>query len=358
MKFSANKGEWSELYAFFKLLAQGKLYSGDGQLHIIPDKFYPILAIFRNDSENRISYFVDSRKKHILIAGNSSEFTISQSVFENESEELLKFIRRIRGSEEAYPSLEEFMKRIYIYSIKAKSSDKVDIRIKIHDFHTGKEPEIGYSIKSRLGGSSTLINSAGDSTNFVYSLGKISSSIVREFNSLNRFKKKFELLNANTIFPKWVGVGSRTFYNNLMMIDTCLPWIIGECLLYYYSGSARTMVETEALLKKYNPLNFDIESQPLFYEYKLKQFLLAFALGMTAATPWSGKFSASGGYIVVKEDGEIVCYHFFDRNELEDYLFYNTYFDTPSTTRHNFGKVYNINSEDFLKLNLQVRFIS
>ena len=55
MKFSANKGEWSELYAFFKLLAQGKLYSGDGQLKIIPDKFYP-----KEDSD----YLIISSKRN------------------------------------------------------------------------------------------------------------------------------------------------------------------------------------------------------------------------------------------------------------------------------------------------------
>lgn len=358
MSFSANKGEWSELYAFFKLLADGKLYSGDGQMNIIRDRFFPILAIFRNDNPNRVSYIVDSAKKHILIAGSSTEFTIPQSVFDNESSNLLKFIRSLKGSAEAYPSLEEFMERIYVDSIKAKSSDKSDIRIKAHDFRTGKEPEMGYSIKSRLGGSSTLINSSGDSTNFVYRLGNISDKTIREFNSLDRFKKKFELLNEKGITPKWIGVGVRTFYNNLMMVDTCLPWIMGECLMYYYSGKIHTVAEAEALLRKNNPLNFDIQSQPHFYEHKLKQFLLSFALGMTAATPWSGKYIANGGYIVVKEDGDIVCYHFFDRNELEDYLFNNTYFDTPSTKRHNFGEIYHSDAENYLKLNLQVRFIS
>ena len=358
MKYSANKGEWSELYAFFKLLADGKLYSGDGQLNVLENRFYPILSIFRTDNPNRISYIVDSAKKHILIAGNSSEIYIPQSVFLDESKSLLDFIRSIKGSAESYQSLEDFMGRIYIDSVKAKSEDKADIRIKIHDFHTGKEPELGYSIKSRLGGSSTLINSAADSTNFVYSLGKVSSDIVKSFNCLDRFKKKFELLSNFSISPKWIGVGSRTFYNNLMMIDTCLPWIVGECLLYYYSGKAHTLVEAEALLKHDNPLNFDIQSQPKFYEYKLKQFLLAFALGMTPAKSWNGKFNANGGYIVVKEDGDIVCYHFFDRNELEDYLFNNTYFDTPSTKRHNFGDIYSAEQGDLLKLNLQVRFIS
>jgi hypothetical protein len=186
----------------------------------------------------------------------------------------------------------------------------------------------------------------------------LSDKIIRDFNSLDRFKNKFELLSEQSISPKWVGVGSRTFCNNLMMVDTCLPWMIGECLLYYYSGEAHTIAEAEKLLRMKNPLNFDVDAQPHFYEHKLKQFLLAFALGMTAATPWNGKYIANGGYIVVREDGEIICYHFFDRNELEDYLFYNTYFDTPSTKRHNFGDIYESNSEKLLKLNLQVRFIS
>lgn len=358
MKYSANKGEWSELYAFFKLLSDGKLFSGDGHLNLSQDNTYPIKAIFRNNSPERISYIIDSVKKHILISGKTTEIIIPQSEFTEESENLLNFIQEIRGSAESYPSLEDFMHKIFVDSVKAKSTDKADIRIKIHDFRTGKEPEMGYSIKSRLGGSSTLINSTADNTNFVFSLGNLSSELIQQFNSLDRFKKKFELLSEYNINPKWIGLCSRTFYNNLMMIDTCLPWMIGECLLYYYSGKSRTISEIETLLRMDNPLHFDIDSQPYFYEYKLKQFLLSFALGMTASKPWNGKFEANGGYIVVKEDGDIICYHFFDRNELEDYLFYNTYFDTPSTNRHNFGYIYKTGSDYSLKLNIQVRFIS
>ncbi|MBD3211216.1 MAG: HpaII family restriction endonuclease, partial [Candidatus Lokiarchaeota archaeon] len=29
---TGNKGEWSEIYVFFKLLADGKLYAADGDL--------------------------------------------------------------------------------------------------------------------------------------------------------------------------------------------------------------------------------------------------------------------------------------------------------------------------------------
>lgn len=256
----------------------------------------------------------------------------------------------------------EYIPKIFEYekfSCSIIDGNKTDINIAIYDHRSQINKDTGFCIKSQLGGDSTWLNASGEATNFVFTLGKVEEGIIREFNSLDRFKNKFKLLSENDIFPKWVGVGARTFYNNLMMIDTCLPWIIGECLLYYYSGKIHTIAEAEKMLRDKNPLNFDIKSHPHFYEYKLKQFLLSFALGMTAGTPWNGKYLANGGYIVVKEDGDIMCYHFFyDRNEFEDYLFNNTYFDTPSTKRHNFGEIYKVDSDAFLKLNLQVQFLS
>lgn len=47
------------------------------------------------------------------------------------------------------------------------------------------------------------------------------------------------------------------------------------------------------------------------YAYKIKQFLLAFALGMTVSSPWDGCFNANGGYIVVKKDGDVIGYIHF-----------------------------------------------
>lgn len=38
------------------------------------------------------------------------------------------------------------------------------------------------------------------------------------------------------------------------------------------------------------------------------------------------------------------------------YLFNNTKFDTPSTTRHEFGEVYKVKDSYLIKLNLQIRF--
>ena len=94
-----------------------------------------------------------------------------------------------------------------------------------------------------------------------------------------------------------------------------------------------------------------------FYEYKLKRLLNDMALGMTAAKVWNGLFDASGGYLVVKEDGDLLCYHIYNRNQFDDYLISNTQLLNPSTTRMNCGEVYKENGKLFIKLNLQIRFL-
>ena len=80
-------------------------------------------------------------------------------------------------------------------------------------------------------------------------------------------------------------------------------------------------------------------------------------LGMMPASVWDGVYQANGGYLVVKEDGEVLCYHFYDRNIFEAYLFRNLTLDTPSSTRHGFGKITKVNGRCLFDLNLQVRFI-
>ena len=141
------------------------------------------------------------------------------------------------------------------------------------------------------------------------------------------------------------------------MLDLGMPRIVAACMEKYYSGQGNEVAVACRNVTQDDPLRINSpEGQPM-YSYKIKQFLLAFALGMTVSSPWNGTFNANGGYIVVKEDGDVICYHFFDRNDLEEYLFNNTKFDTPSTTRHVFGEIYQEKNGYYIKLNLQIRFI-
>ena len=103
-------------------------------------------------------------------------------------------------------------------------------------------------------------------------------------------------------------------------------------------------------------MNYDLSLHHNFYEYKLKHLLTDIALGLMPAKVWTGKYDATGGYLIVKEDGNVLAYHLYNRNEFENYLFHNTKLETASTTRHNFGKIFQENDKQIMKLNLQIRF--
>lgn len=355
MTLKGNKGEWSELYAFFKLLADGRLYRGDGKLNRYDDEFYPILEIFRDDSANRNTYKVQADKSNILITGEKINIEIPQMRFKQEATSLLERIKDMDGNTD-FSYINPFMSMIDNHAIKAKSSDKADIRIVIHNLKTGTKPELGYSIKSKLGAASSLINSNKDGTNFIYEVQRLSHEQVETFNSFNTFRKKFDFLKSIGAVVSYYKTAHKILHDNLILLDLGIERIIADSLLNYYSGHGHTLAEITELVSKADPLNITTDTDQPMYAYKVKQFLLAFALGVTSSTPWYGNFHANGGYIIVKEDGEIVCYHFFDRNNLENYLFFNTRFETPSTSRHHFGNIYRADGRYLLKLNLQIRF--
>ncbi|MBN2597869.1 MAG: HpaII family restriction endonuclease [Marinifilaceae bacterium] len=147
------------------------------------------------------------------------------------------------------------------------------------------------------------------------------------------------------------------FSNNLTLIDSLLPRIVSEILVLFYSNGQKSLKELIEMVEENNSLNFDQSQQHQFYIYKMKRFLTDIALGMMPATVWTGQYDATGGYLVVKEDGDVLCYHIYNRNDFENYLLNHTKLETASSSRHGFGLIYKESEELFFKLNLQIRFL-
>src|SRR5690606_8190213 len=106
-----------------------------------------------------------------------------------------------------------------------------------------------------------------------------------------------------------------------------------------------------------NPMGYETLHSHSFYELKVKRFLTDVAMGLMPSKVWNGLYDATGGYLIVKEDGDVLCYHLYNRNQFEDYLYHNTRLETPSSTRNGFGVLYKEGSNLKFKLNLQIRFL-
>ncbi len=350
-----NKGEWSELYTFLRLLADGKLYAADADLNKIENEFYPIIKIIRQSKnhKNPLFYMVEEGKIAIVASENETQIKqIPTEDFSINAEKLLKIIKSSKASFEA-EEIQEFTSHIESPLAKEKSSSKRDITIIVHDINIGHQKEIGFSIKSQLGGASTLFN-ANVSNNLCYKIDGIcglNHDVLEELKTL-KAKKLVKKLNENNCEVIFEGVADDYFESNLLMVDSNFPIIIAEILKLYYSGYATRIKELTEKVADINPCNYPHNETFPFYEHKIKSFLTACALGMTSKKPWNGNFDVSGGYIIVKESGDIVCYHIYNWNDFQQYLFNSTFIDTPSTTRHKFGRL----DGDKLNLNFQIRF--
>ena len=220
-------------------------------------------------------------------------------------------------------------------------------------------PNLGFSIKSQLGSASTLLN-AGLPTNILYKIEgvNLSDEDIASINSIkDHLPRMKEIVDRGGRFV-YSDVEHQTFKNNLLFLDSCMPEFIAECLVVDSMPNATSMIkEAVEMVAAKNPFGFTGNDIVAFYEHKMKVLLLDAALGMTPSKEWKGRYDANGGYLVVRKDGEIVCYHFYNRNDVEDYLYHNTRFERGSRTRHNFGTLFRGNNgETYIRLNLQIRF--
>ncbi|MCL2574873.1 MAG: HpaII family restriction endonuclease [Defluviitaleaceae bacterium] len=358
MAVRGNKGEWSELYVLLRLLAEGNLFAADKNLNRIKDMFFPIINIIREEVKGKIYEYRPNRDDAQIEIYFNDEFVLKlpAKIFGDEASKLFDKIVAGGSGSGAFeiPETESFIKNIYINKPKAGTSTKSDMNIQLHDVNTGFENIVGFSIKSQMGSPSTLLN-AGKSTNFIYKIKGIDHNRIGEINAIDTQTKLKDRINSivdlggEFIFEN---TDNANFSNNLFMVDSQMPIIISEMLVGFYKDGVKNCKELTEYVSKINPILRDER----FYLHKIKELLCAIALGMKTTSIWDGTDEATGGYIVVKNDGDVLAYHIYNRDAFKDYLLDNTRLDKPSSTRHGYGVLYEQNGEIYIKLNLQIRF--
>ena len=355
MRITGNRGEWSELYALLQLMYTGKLYAADENANCIDDVYFPIIRILRNQSTpEQVDFVIHDNDVDILLCGVKVS-SIDKKRLDRMAR--LIYLGILAGSDHAFEieGAQDTMQQMHVDRISAPSSDKTDITMQLHDIHTGYAPICGFSIKSELGSSPTLLN-ASKATNFVFEVNNISDADMDGINSINTKNKILDRISAITEKDdlKYVCMTNEVFSSNLMLIDSYMDNIIAEMLYLYYQNKASDCKTLVKLVEKKNPLGFPREG---FYEYKFKKFLCSVALGMMPSKNWNGRDEANGGYVIVKQNGDVLAYHLYNRNAFETYLFNNTKFEKGSTSRHSFASLYKKDGKYFINLNLQIRFL-
>lgn len=363
---TGNIGEWSEVYALFKLLADGKLYKGDENHNLISDNFFPILEVRRGFGNEEIVFAI-KQQREIEILFQAEKQVKQQNEFASFAKVLFDVLgqkSKEKSSAFGIVEIQTILDELKVANLKAKSSSKSDIKVKIEDPQVASQYTLGFSIKSQLGSPSTLLNASG-ATNFCYEITgcELSTDAVIFINNIassSKIQDRIAEINKAGGSLTYRICQNQIFEQNLVLVDSGMPKLIAALLLIYFSGEGKSsrLSDLAEQLSVLNPLGYAQAYGHDFYNFKLKKFLVEVALGLMPAKVWDGKYDTTGGFLVVKKNGDLISYHIYNKNEFENYLLTNTKLETPSSSKHSFGTIY-LSSDGKLmfNLNLQIRFI-
>lgn len=354
-KQTKNKGEWTEIYSFLKLIQDRKIPLADKNLSPKSDLFHVKKVTTLNIQQN--CYLSETDLVEIENKETGEKRQLRTGTFLNNEvlTRLSEEIKTQKGSSFDIPEFHAISSKLGVTLIKGgNSNQKSDIVLDLEK-EIEQYKDQGFGIKSYLGSSPTLLNASGN-TNFIYEVNGLSTDVLDEINNINtKFKLKDRI---SAIYAKggkltFDKVEQTTMGYNLDLVDSIMPKLIAMMLIEFHKNRINSLEESlNAIIQQYpDEFNTDINGLTI----KVKRLLVAILLGFFAGSKWDGNYLAKGT-IVVKNDGSQVAYHITDLETLEDYLFEHIRFDTPSTTRHRYGSLIAENGKLYFKLNLQLRF--
>ena len=359
MKPTKNRGEWTELLVFVKLILEKELYLSDSNL-VRKEDFFRILKVTNENIDEEYILFdnstinIQSKKGGIINQLDVSSFLNEAAVIK-----IIKDLKQAKGRSFELENFKLIQDGLGLSIVKGgNSNQKRDIILDINHDRTFKLNQ-GFGIKSYLGSKPTLLNASGN-TNFIFEVIGFDEKRLDEVNhieSRHKLMDRLKYINAFGGELVYRGAEKESMDYNLKIVDTAMPEIIGEMLLGFYRNRKSDLPGNLRFIHKRGKLSERVD----YGDYdglvvKAKNLLINVLLGFFAGQKWDGEFS-SNGTIVMKENGEILAFHVVDLKSLKEYLFTHMKFDTPSMSRHRYGKLYKEkNGKLFFKLNLQLRF--
>jgi len=368
--FSASKRELGELYTFFRLLADGSVYPGNAAAEKEDTPAWPIVLIQRQEHDGPRRYYIEDeeirlvsgtldRAGRFIATPDTEPRFFPREDFRDAAQLILQLLKEQHGEELEVPDeLEGFLDAVRIYDLEARTDDRTDLSIA---FWHSEAPLSGFSVRCKLSPMNPLIDGGRTANLKLEQTGvKFAAPTVNKINALpespTEVTERMLLIERLGGVLKYADVADRVFRANLQMIDLHFPRMLCEMVRLMHLEGITRVSEVTARIREINPLKIKDEliQKHLFYEFKMKQFLLALALGMRPAKIYNGTDSAIQGMLLTDMNGEVICYHQSDRRTFADFLFQNARFEKGSLEKDKYGFLERENGVYYFKLNVKI----
>ena len=371
--FKATKRELGEIYAFFRLLAEGKVYMGTSRVQKEENGCRPVVMLQREEHDGTRRYYIEEtevrmvsgevdRSGRFVPKSEGVEACFPRADFSEAADCVLDLLKHSPGEVVEVPDgLEGFLDAVRIYDLEAKTDDRTDFKLA---FWHVDAPLTGFCVRCRLSPMNPLLDGGRTANLKLEQTGvKFAVPTVNKVNALpespGEVAERMRMIERLGGVLKYSDVADRVFRCNLLMIDLHFPRMLAEMVrLMHLEGITRVSELTERI-KELNPLKIKDEliQKHGFYEYKMKQFLLALALGMRPAKIFRGTDSAVEGMLLVDGEGEVLCYHQSCRQDFAEFLYQNTRFEKGAPEKDKYGFLERENGTWYFKLNVKIGLV-
>lgn len=376
MPLTGNRGEWSEIYIFLKLINDGKIYAADKNMKRLANVYLGILKIIREENPGLVYEYQTGNPVKIYLNHSDVGPDTDVAEFNRMKNKLWDLLGQYPHGSISSSEIEDFLRRIHIEKLKTPASSNAiffggteDIVMEISDYRTSITSIVGFSCKSDFSGKSTLFNASQNNTNFRFEIvNGCNDAIMNDINSTFDAQghiavadriKKMKTYGLDVIFDEQLKNSAK---RNLVMSGGMeMPLIVAGMLKnYYWEGNGESahssIAEAIDYVANCNPASYAFDDLADMYKTKIAKLLYDMFTGMKLKRSWDGRASVTGGYIIVKEDGDVLAYHTTLIDEFKDFLIERLGLETPSNTKHNAMQIYKQEMKYFINFNLQVRF--
>ncbi|ELA08503.1 DNA (cytosine-5-)-methyltransferase [Moraxella macacae 0408225] len=292
-----NKGELSEIYALLKLIHQRILPYGDSYAKATQDQV--LVTKIHTATKD-----IDLTQSEIEIFANhhlARKIPLQDVVNQTELNEIFTTIRESRAT---------------------FSSDVMHIQ---------------------------ALSNASQATNFIFEIKGLDATKIDEINQIQtsaKIKDRIEKIEQHGGVFEFVACENHLYESTLRKVDSLMPEILAQALLGFFKK------QFGKYLYQFSQIQPPKKAEQI--ECRLRDFVKCTVLGIFPTQVWSGELSANS-VLLINHQGELLFYHTKQDKTLKDFFYQNTFFDTPSSTRHRFGSIYQEKNKVYFKLNLQLR---